>query len=61
MPRVIIKKKEESEEGKKDVVESVVLTSKKEFAELIEKYKKENPEKYEIKKAALEAQLNSLK
>ena len=45
-----------------EVVEKKVERSDayKRFAQLIEDYKAQNPEKYELKKEALEAQLNSL-
>jgi len=40
--------------------ETPVSPSKAEFAALIERYKVQNPAKYELKKAALEAQLKGL-
>lgn len=46
---------------KEPVIEKPVSVKKKEFASLIKRYKKQNPVKYEAKKAALEAQLNSIK
>jgi hypothetical protein len=41
-------------------VEEKVSTEKEKFAALIEAYKVSNPDKYEIKKEALEAKLKSL-
>lgn len=38
----------------------VISDAKKAFQEFIEKYKKQNPAKYEIKKAELEKHLASL-
>lgn len=38
----------------------VVSEAKQAFMELIEKYKKENPEKYELKKEELERKLNAV-
>lgn len=48
----------------KEKVEKVEVVeesqAKVEFRALIEKYKEQNPVKYELKKEALEAKLNSL-
>lgn len=41
-------------------VESAESTEKKAFRLLIEKYKEQNPVKYELKKEAFEAKLKSL-
>lgn len=48
----------QDEVSEKDV--EVISEAKKAFQEFIEKYKKQNPAKYEIKKAELEKHLASL-
>jgi len=58
MTKVIMKKKGESKEV---VMNEETSISKAEFKALIEKYKLQNPVKYEQKKVALEKQLNAMK
>ena len=52
----------EAEESAEEVAEAVEESpAKKDFRELIGKYKIQNPKKYAIKKAALEKKLNAMK
>jgi hypothetical protein len=48
-------------DAKEPVIEKPASVKKKEFAEVIARYKEQNPVKYEAKKAVLEERLNSIK
>jgi len=60
--RQAIEAEKKAEENKKQVIDSTEVAShtKASFKALIEVYKRENPIKYEMKKAALERKLASL-
>lgn len=58
-------KVEKTEEVVEEVVTDVAgaeeVMTKAEFAEVVEKYKEQNPEKYKMKKDAFDAKLKTLK